>query len=79
MFDALTSKRPYKEPLTYGETMDILEAVRGSHFDPEVLDCFGLISEDIFDNISQRYDDVLRKELSNLIVKYFSTEITGKL
>ncbi len=75
MFDALTSKRPYKEPLTYRETVDILEAGRGSHFDPEVLDSFGLISKDIFDNISQRFDDVLKKELSDLISKYFSGEI----
>jgi len=79
VFDALTSKRPYKEPLTYKETMDIVEAGRGSHFDPAVLDSFGLISKDIFDNISQRFDDDLKKELSGLISQYFSGEITEKL
>jgi len=79
VFDALTSKRPYKEPLTYRETMDILEAGRGSHFDPEVLDNFNKISKGMYENVSQRYDDVLKNELSDLIVEYFSTEITGKL
>ncbi len=79
VFDALSSKRPYKEPLTYNETMDILEAGRGSHFDPPVLDSFGLISGDIFNNISQKFDDDLKKELSGLINKYFSGEITDKL
>ena len=79
VFDALTSKRPYKEPLTYNETMDILEAGRGSHFDPKVLDSFGIISKDIFNNISQRFDDDLKKELSELISSYFLNEITEKL
>lgn len=79
VFDALTSKRPYKEPLTYNETMEILEAGRGSHFDPVVLDGFNFISKNIFDNVSQRFDDDLKKELSELISGYFSNEITEKL
>ena len=79
MFDALTSKRPYKEPLTYQETIDILEAGRGTHFDPTALDRFNEISRDLFDNISQRFDDDLKNELSDLISNYFSSEITEKL
>lgn len=79
VFDALTSKRPYKEPLTYEETIDILESGRGTHFDPEALDCFNKISRDLFDNISQRFDDDLKKELSDLISDYFSGEITERL
>ncbi len=79
VFDALTSRRPYKEPLSYRETMEILEAGRGSHFDPKVLDSFGLISKEIFDNISQRFDDELKKDLSVIINKYFSGEITDKI
>ncbi len=79
VFDALTSKRPYKEALTYTETMEILEAGRGSHFDPEILDGFNFISKNIFDNVSQRFDDNLKKELSELISCYFSNEITEKL
>lgn len=79
VFDALTSKRPYKEPLTYNETMEILAAGKGSHFDPEVLESFILISKEIFDNISQKFDDDLKKELTVLISNYFSGEITEKL
>ena len=79
VFDALTSKRPYKEPLTYQETIDILEAGRGTHFDPGVLDSFNQISKDLFDNISQRFDDELKNELSELISDYFSSEITEKI
>lgn len=79
VFDALTSKRPYKEPLTYNETMEILAAGKGSHFDPEVVESFILISKEIFDNISQKFDDDLKKELTVLISNYFSGEITEKL
>jgi len=79
VFDALTSKRPYKEPLTYQETIDILEAGRGTHFDPSALDSFNEISRDLFDNVSQRFDDDLKNELSELISNYFSSEITENI
>ena len=39
-FDAITSKRPYKDPYPAEITFDILKKERGEHFDPEVLDIF---------------------------------------
>jgi len=39
-FDALTSKRPYKEAYPPDITLDILKKERGEHFDPELLDIF---------------------------------------
>ncbi len=39
-FDALTSKRPYKDPYPPEITYDILKEERGKHFDPEILDIF---------------------------------------
>jgi len=38
VFDALRSKRPYKPPLTVEQTVDIIRAGRGTHFDPMVVD-----------------------------------------
>jgi putative two-component system response regulator len=38
VFDALRSKRPYKPPLTIDQTVDIIRAGRGTHFDPKVVD-----------------------------------------
>jgi len=38
VFDALRSKRPYKPPLTIEQTVDIIRAGRGTHFDPRVVD-----------------------------------------
>jgi len=39
-FDALTSKRPYKNPYPPEVTLDILRKERGKHFDPDILDIF---------------------------------------
>ena len=40
VFDALSSRRPYKPPLPLEECFRILEEGRAGHFDPEILDAF---------------------------------------
>jgi len=40
VFDALTSKRPYKEPFSLETSVGIIREARGSHFDPAVADLF---------------------------------------
>ena len=40
VFDALTSKRPYKEPFPVEKAVDIIAQERGAHFDPELADAF---------------------------------------
>ncbi len=40
VFDALSSKRPYKPPFPLLKCFEILEEGRGKHFDPLVLDAF---------------------------------------
>jgi len=47
VFDALTSQRPYKEPFSKEESLDIIRQNRGSHFDPEVSDAFFASKEEI--------------------------------
>lgn len=39
-YDALTSKRPYKEPYTAFASLEILQGGRGTLFDPEVVNAF---------------------------------------
>jgi putative two-component system response regulator len=39
-FDALTSKRPYKDPYPPLLALDIIQKERGRHFDPQVTDLF---------------------------------------
>ncbi len=40
VFDALLSKRPYKEPFTLEKTLAIIKEGSGEHFDPKVVSCF---------------------------------------
>ncbi len=40
VFDALTSKRPYKDPYPMDVVCDIIKKERGEHFDPDIVDIF---------------------------------------
>ncbi|MCE9936538.1 HD-GYP domain-containing protein, partial [Aeromonas salmonicida] len=37
VFDALLSKRPYKEPWSLAQTMEYIQSRSGSQFDPHVV------------------------------------------
>lgn len=40
VFDALTSKRPYKNPYPLDIALEIIKKERGKHFDPDIVDIF---------------------------------------
>ncbi|MDR3154395.1 MAG: response regulator [Deltaproteobacteria bacterium] len=46
VYDALTSKRPYKEALSHGTAVSIILEGRGTHFDPLITDVFGSVSRE---------------------------------
>jgi HD-GYP domain-containing protein (c-di-GMP phosphodiesterase class II) len=71
VFDALTSKRPYKDAWSFEEAMEIMEEGRGSHFDSNLLDAFSLIAKPLYDRYGGK-EEVFREELSEIIKKYFS-------
>lgn len=39
-YDAIRSKRPYKDALTHGEAVRRIMSDRGEHFDPDIVDAF---------------------------------------
>lgn len=47
VYDALSSRRPYKEPFSREKCFQILEEGRGTHFDPKVLDAFFARADEI--------------------------------
>lgn len=47
VYDALTSKRPYKEPYSHEKSMALIKANRGESFDPDLVDEFIKISDKI--------------------------------
>jgi putative nucleotidyltransferase with HDIG domain len=71
VFDALTSKRPYKEPFSYEKSIDILKKGYDTHFDGKLVDLFIQISQQLYDETRLKTKDELKEELSILIKKYF--------
>ena len=72
VFDALTSRRPYKEPFPFEKTMQILDEGRGSHFDPDLLDLFAGLAEDLYERYGGREDEQLHQELNHFVQQYFT-------
>lgn len=58
VFDALTSKRPYKEPFSVEESIEIIKKSAGSHFDPEIVKAF-LDAEDKIKCICKDYREIV--------------------
>jgi HD-GYP domain-containing protein (c-di-GMP phosphodiesterase class II) len=71
VFDALTSRRPYKPPMSFEDAWKTLERGRGAHFDPVLLDTFRRISRGIHARVADRADDELKALLALTIGKYF--------
>ena len=71
VFDALTSKRPYKEAFGFQEAMDMLQRDNGSHFDPELLLTFSGIVHSLYQEASHADDSALAALLGQLVNKHF--------
>ena len=56
VFDALTSKRPYKEAFPLEKAFIIIKEGQGSHFDPLVVDAFFAVENEIM-SIKEKYKD----------------------
>ena len=56
VFDALTSKRPYREPYSLDTALTIIRNGRGTHFDPDVVDAFLAVQGEIL-AIREKYRD----------------------
>lgn len=57
VFDALSNKRVYKEAFTLDDTFEILKTSSGTQFDPDLIDAFLEIREDIEKLIHKPYSE----------------------
>jgi len=71
VFDALTSRRPYKQAMPYAEAMAILQRDAGSHFDPRLIKAFAGIAEPLYREVSGAADATVEAMLQKLIARYF--------
>jgi len=70
VFDALSSKRVYKEAFSLKKTMSIMQDARGTHFDPSLFDLF-IDSLDKFLEIKESFpDDEETPHILNLLEEY---------
>ncbi|WP_462386866.1 response regulator [Acidovorax sp. Q11] len=56
VYDALISERVYKAAFSHEKAVEIIRDGRGSHFDPDMVDAFLVLSEE-FRRIAQRFAD----------------------
>jgi len=56
VYDALTSKRCYKEEISHEKTTEIILTERGQHFDPRIVDAYNEIAQD-FKTIRKFYHE----------------------
>jgi len=71
VFDALTSKRPYKAPFSFEKSMQIIKDDTGKHFCPIVVEAFEKIAREMYNKISNSNSEELRILIKEIIVKYF--------
>lgn len=73
VYDALISRRVYKEGMPHAKAMAIIQEGRGTHFDPDMVDAFVAIEDEI-QAIAARYADtdddmdLKRQKLATLAV-----------
>lgn len=56
VFDALTSKRPYKEAYSLKRSYEIIEEMKGTHLDPTLVEAFFEVKDEI-EKVYQKYKD----------------------
>lgn len=57
VYDALTSERPYRSPLSHENAVAEIQKLRGFNFDPAVVDAFLAIPQANLQSIAQRYQN----------------------
>ncbi len=77
VFDALTSKRPYKEAFPFNEAMAIVRGQAGSHFDPRLVAIFDGMIEPLFNHVSESPDQDVEQMLRATIERYFLAQDKG--
>ena len=71
VYDALSSKRPYKAPMPFAQVMSILAEGRGTHFDPAVLDTFEFMAPGIRDRIDSLDEAGIKRLMADMIERHF--------
>jgi putative two-component system response regulator len=58
VYDAMVASRTYRESLPHDQAVSLIKAQRGSHFDPDVVDAFAAVEQQIHEQSVTLRDDV---------------------
>lgn len=72
VFDALASRRPYKEPMGRDKALGIITGDAGRHFDPGLVAVFATIAPQLHARLAERDEAALTEELLTVITRYFA-------
>lgn len=64
-FDALTSIRPYRTPMSFQEACDYLASERGRYYDPEIVDMFTALPPSHWQNVQRIVADYSTRTVLN--------------
>ena len=76
VFDALRSERPYKKPMSFAESISIIQKDSGSHFDASVVKAFLTIATDIQERLAECDEAACQALLQAKIREHFA--LTGE-
>ncbi|MBF6649771.1 heavy metal translocating P-type ATPase [Methylobacter sp. BlB1] len=77
VFDALTTKRPYKEPWPVFDAITMLERDSGSHFDPQLVKVFATIAPSLYQELCCIEAHQMEAMLQHRIAYYFLASAAG--
>lgn len=75
VFDALTTKRPYKPAFTLEQALHTMQSDMAGNFDPTLLAAFTARAQPLYQNIGQATEAELHTALADAIRRYFP--VTG--
>ncbi|MBI5108883.1 MAG: HD domain-containing protein [Rhodocyclales bacterium] len=71
VFDALTSRRPYKHALTFDEAMAVIRGGSGRLFDPRLCEIFCGMAATLFHDTHRVAEAEVEERLQRMIARYF--------
>ncbi len=72
VFDALCSRRPYKEPVPLEAAMQALRSEAGKHFDPHLVQVFDQQAATVYRTLVEADEEQLQALLTRMVRKHFS-------
>jgi HD-GYP domain-containing protein (c-di-GMP phosphodiesterase class II) len=72
VFDALCSRRPYKEPMPLSQALQLLQDGAGKHFDPHLVKVFSHLASSVYRTITEASEEQLQAMLERMVRKHFN-------